>query len=59
VIDAYGRTIHSLGLNATGVIDSRLPAAIPGTTLFARSGEFGIFFLLFGVLYVAFIVRKT
>jgi apolipoprotein N-acyltransferase len=58
VIDAYGRTIHSLGLNANGVIDSRLPAAIPGTTLFARRGELGVFFLLFGVLFSAFLVRK-
>ena len=59
VIDAYGRTIHSLGLNATGVIDSRLPAAIPGTTLFARGGELSIFFLLFGVLFAVFLVRET
>ena len=58
VIDAYGRTIHSLGLNANGVIDSRLPAAIPGTTLFARGGELSIFFLLFGVFFVAFLVRE-
>ena len=58
VIDAYGRTIHNLGLNTNGVIDSRLPVAITGATLFASSGELGIFFLLFGALLAALLVRE-
>jgi apolipoprotein N-acyltransferase len=59
VIDAYGRTVHRLGLNVIGFIDSRLPAAIPGATLFARSGDLGIFVLLLGLLLSIFLVRKA
>ncbi|MBC24678.1 MAG: apolipoprotein N-acyltransferase [Phycisphaerae bacterium] len=38
VIDAKGTIIQSLGLEATGVIDDDLPAALPAT-LYARAGD--------------------
>jgi apolipoprotein N-acyltransferase len=39
VIDAYGRVLAELPLDAVGVIDHGLPAAVPAPTLFARYGN--------------------
>jgi len=44
VIDPHGRITSQLPLAVAGVIDSRLPAALP-ETLYARFGD-GIFALL-------------
>ncbi len=59
VIDAYGRTIHSLGLSANGVIDSRLPAATTSATVFTRTRDLGVVVMLAGVLFSVFFVRGT
>ena len=45
MVDPYGRVIARLGLNRTGVLDSPLPAALEGRTLYARLGD-GLFFIL-------------
>jgi len=39
VVDALGRTVAALPLQEAGVLDSGLPAALPGPTLFARTGN--------------------
>ena len=57
VIDPYGRTIHRLALNVEGVIDSRLPEAIDGTTIFAKGGDKGVLILLMGMV-VFVLLRK-
>ncbi len=41
VIDAKGTIVRSLGLEATGVIDAGLPAALPAT-LYARVGDWAL-----------------
>jgi apolipoprotein N-acyltransferase len=38
VMDAYGRVLHHLPLNARGVIDAQLPNAAHSPTVFARYG---------------------
>jgi apolipoprotein N-acyltransferase len=44
VVDAYGRTREHLPLGAGGVIDSRLPAALPATPYSRlREGPFWLF----------------
>ena len=45
VIDPYGRVLNSIGLNKQGVIDTGLPRALGGTTLYARIGD-GLFAML-------------
>lgn len=57
VIDPYGRTIHSLALNVEGFIDSRLPEAIDGETIFAQGGDKVVFILLIG-MFVFVLLRK-
>jgi len=56
IVDPYGRVIAKLGLGQAGVLDSPLPAPIPGRTPFARYGETGFALLLgaFAVLAWAF-----
>ncbi|CAN0174129.1 unnamed protein product, partial [Discosporangium mesarthrocarpum] len=48
VIDAYGRVAASLGLERSGVVDSKLPVAAPDRTIFAKFGNIvpGILVLL-------------
>ncbi len=48
VIDAYGRTLKRLDLGRRGVIDSGLPAHLPGLTLYGRIGDW----ILLGLLAV-------
>lgn len=38
VIDGYGRIVARLGLDETGFLDARLPAALPATS-FAKYGQ--------------------
>ena len=59
VVDAYGRTLHSLGLNHEGVIDSRLPAATKSATIFARSRDLSLFVMLAGVMFSAFFAGRS
>lgn len=68
VIDSYGRILHRIGLNQAGVIDARLPPALPinagpinaglGRTVYARFGD-GLFvvFLVLGLAVAAFAHR--
>jgi apolipoprotein N-acyltransferase len=45
VVDAYGRTSASLGMNEVGVIDATLPAALP-PTLYATFGDLVLIVML-------------
>lgn len=48
VVDPYGRVIASLGLGRAGVIDSPLPQALSGDTIYGRFGDailLALFFL--------------
>jgi len=58
VFDAYGRTIARLGLGETGVLDTPLPAALPGATVYARIGDLGFLALLLLCLVAALGLRK-
>jgi apolipoprotein N-acyltransferase len=46
VIDAYGRVQVRLELDAIGVIDHGLPAAMPAPTVFAQFGNWTLLLLL-------------
>ena len=50
VFDAYGRVIHSLKLNETGIIDTKLPKPHPTPTLFSRFGDLGFALIIFLML---------
>lgn len=50
VVDPYGRIVKQLGLNRRGVIDARLPKALP-KTIYARFGD--LLFLIILVLSLA------
>ncbi len=50
VVDAYGRTVASLGLGATGVIDSALPGRPHGVTLYGRLGDWTLLFLVLAMV---------
>jgi apolipoprotein N-acyltransferase len=52
VIDSLGRIRARLGLNRTGVLDAKLPAAIAPTP-YSRSGDFGFFLMLLGIAVAA------
>ena len=39
VIDAYGRVVVRLGLDRAGIVDSELPRALTGRTVFSRFGN--------------------
>ncbi|HEX6957034.1 MAG TPA: apolipoprotein N-acyltransferase [Ferrovibrio sp.] len=39
IVDSYGRVVGQLGLEAVGVLDGPLPAALPAPTLYARFGD--------------------
>lgn len=52
VVDPYGRILHALPLERTGVIDSPLPERLPGPTVYARYGD-ALFFGLLGLLALA------
>lgn len=45
VVDPYGRTLQRLGLDVRGVIDSRLPEALP-PTIYARAGDWMLVLVL-------------
>ena len=60
VIDAYGRVLPGarLDLGGFGVVDARLPAALP-PTLFSRLGEslFGALLLFSAIAVIRYRVR--
>jgi apolipoprotein N-acyltransferase len=49
VVDAYGRTVASLGLGSTGVIDSALPGRPGGFTLYGRLGDWTLLLMVLAV----------
>lgn len=53
VVDPYGRALQTLGLDVRGVIDSRLPKALP-PTLYARLGDWMLALVL--AVFAAFAV---
>jgi apolipoprotein N-acyltransferase len=57
VIDSYGRLRERLPLGSSGVIDARLPAALPAT-LYASWGDSGLYLLVLACLVVAFSVKR-
>lgn len=46
VVDAYGRTVASLGLGQEGILDVDLPKALAALTPYARYGNFTVLLLL-------------
>lgn len=46
VIDARGRVLQSLPLNTVGRLDAEVPPAMPGPTLYARTGDWPATILL-------------
>ncbi|HZS84838.1 MAG TPA: apolipoprotein N-acyltransferase [Stellaceae bacterium] len=52
-VDAYGRVRERLGLDAVGVLDAPLPAALPGPTPYARLGDRLFWVMLIGGLVPA------
>ena len=59
VIDPFGRVIASLGLNEKGILDSPLPAKLPGETVYARIGNWAFFTLWGGFALAVIVLRKT
>lgn len=61
VIDPYGRIVEALPLDTVGVIDARLPKAIPGRTVYSIMGNgffwMGIALLIF-VLFIDRLLRR-
>jgi len=51
VVDPYGRTVASLELGRTGVLDAALPRAIP-PTVYAQLGDTPLFTLVFIVFWI-------
>ena len=47
--DSYGRILGQIGLGTQGVLDLRVPLALP-PTLFARFGNLGFFALIFLII---------
>jgi len=58
IIDSYGRTVASIGLEAVGVVDAGLPAAPDDQTAFARWGYWPGAIVLALVLAICFIFRR-
>ncbi|MEQ9518215.1 MAG: apolipoprotein N-acyltransferase [Parvibaculum sp.] len=55
MIDPYGRVLNSIPLNTVGVLDTRLPEALPAP-LYARVGDLVFFFMIAGLIVL---VRLT
>jgi len=55
VVDGQGRIVASLGLNRGGVVDARLPAALP-LTPYARFGDLGFAIILLASVAVAILL---
>lgn len=58
VIDSYGRVVKSLGLDRAGTVDSTLPVAAPGRTLFAQFGNIVPGFLALMMFLAAVFFRR-
>jgi apolipoprotein N-acyltransferase len=56
VVDPYGRTVNSLALGTAGVLDSRLPAALP-PTLYVRFRDLPALLLVLAALVCAVSAR--
>ncbi|MBL8628115.1 MAG: apolipoprotein N-acyltransferase [Rhodospirillaceae bacterium] len=53
VIDPYGRVLGRIALNTRGTLDSPLPQAAEGRTLFSRTGQWGpIVLILLGIVFL-------
>jgi len=60
VVDPYGRVVASLGLNEVGVLDSALPSALEGETLFAQlSAWLLVPLVLVPVMVALLLVRRN
>lgn len=58
VVDPYGRTVNSLALGTAGVLDSRLPAALP-PTLYVRFRDLPALLLVLAALVCAVVARMA
>lgn len=50
IVDPVGRVLAHLPLNAVGVLDTPLPAPLPGPTLYARWGDWTLLLILIPVM---------
>jgi len=50
IIDAYGRTVVSLGLGKRGIVDGPLPKAVPTPTPYGRLGDWIVGLLIIAAL---------
>jgi apolipoprotein N-acyltransferase len=57
VVDGYGRLKASLGLGLEGVVDAKLPPALP-PTFFARWGNSGVALLILAALLVGWLSAR-
>jgi apolipoprotein N-acyltransferase len=58
MIDPLGRISARLALGKMGVVDARLPAALP-ETVYARFGDLPFFLLLLGAVFVAYFLARA
>ena len=58
VVDGYGRIIAKLGLGQEGILDSKLPAALGGQTLYSRFGNGITAFLLLLTFWGGVVLRR-
>jgi apolipoprotein N-acyltransferase len=58
VVDAYGRSLQTLGLDVRGVMDSALPTALP-PTIYSRAGDWMLALVLALFLVLARALGKT
>jgi len=58
VVDGHGRVVASLALGVEGVLDSALPARLPGRTVYAAFGDAPFAFLLVATLLTALAARR-
>ncbi|NQU60099.1 MAG: apolipoprotein N-acyltransferase [Rhodospirillales bacterium] len=59
VIDPYGRIVKRLGLGQAGIIDSPLPEALEGLTLFARFGNWMTALILVMALVMGLVLPQA
>lgn len=58
VVDAYGRVVGRVELNARDVLDAQLPEAAPGGTVYSYAGNILYLIELFFICCVIFVARR-
>lgn len=57
VVDPYGRVVAKIGAEEAGHVDSELPKAAPGSTIFAKQGTRMIWFMAACLLFALIVLR--